>query len=197
MQWFQMEQTKVRSTYYIVEKFQCFCGFRKYLKLFNIVNFYLVFFLFSLFILCLLTFPFTRLHINVLPFLSFLSSIFLLNVFCRPSLISRELQGTFPIVPRTSVLNAIRRHNRELSDITLHLLYNKFQLSSLLADIGRVFTYLVRVPVMVFMCIFDYNLPTECRRGPSWEFDIQRAVHRDIIVIIKANEMHYFSTLFW
>ena len=27
-----MEQIKVSSMYYIVEKFQCLCGFRKYLK---------------------------------------------------------------------------------------------------------------------------------------------------------------------
>jgi hypothetical protein len=29
------------------------------------------------------------------------------------------------------------------------------------------------------------------------EFDLQKAVHRDIFLIIEANKMHYFSTLFW
>ena len=38
MQWFQMEQTKVSPMYYIVERFQCFCGFRKYLKYLLIKN---------------------------------------------------------------------------------------------------------------------------------------------------------------
>jgi hypothetical protein len=28
------------------------------------------------------------------------------------------------------------------------------------------------------------------------DFDIQRTVHRDIFLIMKANKMHYFSDLF-
>jgi hypothetical protein len=31
----------------------------------------------------------------------------------------------------------------------------------------------------------------------TFEFDIQRTVLGDTILVIKAKKMHYFSTLFW
>jgi len=37
-------------------------------------------------------------------------------------------------------------------------------------------------------------LETECNVEQS---NIQRTVHRDIVFVIKTNEMHYFSNLFW
>ena len=57
------------------------------------------------------------------------------------------------------------------------------------------------------MCVYIYNTPTDVREADGWRSLVlvpylardgfeSPSLNRDPILIIKANEMHYFSNLF-